>query len=134
MGSVTTTILPALVRQQRGRASGCSAQHGGMTDGWGIDRAPRAAPVDRGPGARRDVRMADHFTVTHPSTPFARQVVAIRKAECERRTLDGRELTVGRPDGSEEKRTLSADEVVEALVEDFRIVLGDEERRELRSR
>jgi N-hydroxyarylamine O-acetyltransferase len=70
-----------------------------------------------------DVLVANHFTATHPSSPFVRQVVAIRKDETERLTLAGRELTVGRPDGTAEKRTLSGDEVVAALREDFRIPL-----------
>ncbi|WP_181781868.1 arylamine N-acetyltransferase family protein [Pseudonocardia pini] len=84
--------------------------------------------VTEEPQHAADVRMANHFTATYPSSPFVRQVVAIRKDEHTRWTLAGRELTTARPDGTEEKRTLSGEEVAAALEEDFRITLTAADR------
>jgi N-hydroxyarylamine O-acetyltransferase len=81
-----------------------------------------------------DVVVANHYTSTLPTSPFVTQVVAIRKDEHTRWTLRDHELTVARPDGSEEKRTLSRDEIVDALREIFRITLTEEEAAAVRSR
>lgn len=80
-----------------------------------------------------DVVVANHYTSTLPTSPFVTQVVAIRKDEHVRHTLRDRQLTVARPDGTEEARTLSRDEVVDVLGEVFGVALDADAVRSLRS-
>jgi N-hydroxyarylamine O-acetyltransferase len=74
-----------------------------------------------------DVVMSNHFTSTHPSSPFVTQIIAMRKDPEQRRRLAGRRLSVTRPDGATDERELSDTEVAVMLREEFRIRLDDEE-------
>lgn len=70
-----------------------------------------------------DVVMANHFTSTHPSSPFVRQIVVMRKSDDEHRRLLGRRLTISRPDAAEDERELTDEEIATALRDDFGIPL-----------
>src|SRR3954447_16712787 len=66
-----------------------------------------------------DVAMANHFTATHPSSPFVGRVVAMRRAEDSlTRVFDSR-WEVSRPDGTGDARDLSPGEIVDVLIEEF---------------
>jgi N-hydroxyarylamine O-acetyltransferase len=74
-----------------------------------------------------DVVVANHFTATHPSSPFVGQAVALRKdAESIHRLVD-RRLTVTGPDGSTEERELGHAELGDALHDVFGISLDADE-------
>lgn len=70
-----------------------------------------------------DYVVTNHFTATHPSSPFTGQAVAMRTEHDHRLTLRGRELTTSFPDGTDEHRRLSDDEVVRVLTDTFQIDL-----------
>jgi N-hydroxyarylamine O-acetyltransferase len=71
-----------------------------------------------------DVIVANHFTSTHPSSPFVGQVVVVRKdADAFRRLVD-RRLIIARPDGSAEERLLTDTEFADALADDFGLPLS----------
>ena len=72
-----------------------------------------------------DVVVANHFTSTHPSSPFVGRVVVVREDEHHRTRLLGRELGVTRPDGSTSLRQVDARELPDLLRERFGIVLDD---------
>ena len=81
-----------------------------------------------------DYVMANHFTATYPSSPFVQRVVAIRTEPDVRHALRGNELVTSRPDGSEETRTVAADELVHVLGSVFAIRLEPEEGETVRRR
>src|SRR4051794_14608823 len=70
-----------------------------------------------------DVLMANHFTATHPSSPFVGQVVAMQRQEGSLTRVFGSRWEVSRPDGSSDGRDLSASELVDVLTHEFAIVL-----------
>jgi len=72
-----------------------------------------------------DVVMANHFTSTHPSSPFVGQLVAIRKDDDAFVRLRGCTRLVERPDGSQEERELTPGEAVTALLDEVGVPLSD---------
>ncbi|MFW3171054.1 arylamine N-acetyltransferase family protein [Geodermatophilus sp. CPCC 206100] len=72
-----------------------------------------------------DVVMANHFTSTHPSSPFVGQLVAIHKDDDAFVRLRGALRTVERPDGTSEERRLTPDQVVAALRDDVGVPVSD---------
>lgn len=78
-----------------------------------------------------DVEVANHFTSTHPSSPFTGQLIVMRKHADARRRLLGRQLTITRPDGSTHEQQLTNAEVTDALHDDFGLPLTPQELREL---
>jgi N-hydroxyarylamine O-acetyltransferase len=78
-----------------------------------------------------DYVMANHFTATHPSSPFVGRVVAIRAEPDVRHTLRGADLTHVRPDGSEHKCAVDHGELLEVLEGTFHIRLPERDARTL---
>lgn len=74
-----------------------------------------------------DVLVANHFSSTHPRSPFVGQPVVVRKDADSIRRLLGRRLTLTRPDGSTHERQLTDGEIADALRDDFRVPLSSEE-------
>jgi N-hydroxyarylamine O-acetyltransferase len=78
-----------------------------------------------------DVLMANHFTATHPSSPFVRELVAIRKDDDSFVRLQGVVRRVEGPDGSVEEERLSPARAVAALREEIGVTLSDADARAL---
>lgn len=74
-----------------------------------------------------DVRVANHFTSTHPSSPFVGKPVAMRKGDDYQLRLHGRMLTRLYADGSTEERELTDADVAAALREEFELRMSDHE-------
>ena len=74
-----------------------------------------------------DVVMANHFTSTFPRSPFVGKLVAVRKDDQAIHSLVDRRFTVARPDGSEDERDVSDDELADLLRGMFGISLDDGE-------
>lgn len=70
-----------------------------------------------------DIEVANYFTSTHPSSPFAGQLVVMRKDDDRQLRLRGRQLSSVRCDGSESERELTDAEVARALREEFALPL-----------
>ncbi len=81
-----------------------------------------------------DYVVANHFTATHPSSPFAGHPLAMRTEPTFRLILRDHELLRSRPAGDDDPRSLSDDEVVHELTTTFGIVLTPAETAELRAR
>jgi N-hydroxyarylamine O-acetyltransferase len=79
------------------------------------------------PQRPNDYRVYNHFTSTHPASPFVGQAVAIRLTTTERLTLRNTELTIARPDGAETRRELHIADVPPILEETFGIGLSEAE-------
>ena len=93
----------------------------GWTDLYAYTREPQH-PID--------YAVYNHYTATHPRSPFVDQVVAIRLTPSERYTLRNRLLIVHRADGASEQREVSATDLIDTLRHTFGIELepGDAER------
>jgi N-hydroxyarylamine O-acetyltransferase len=78
-----------------------------------------------------DVLMANHFTSTHPSSPFVGQLVAIRKDDASFVRLHGLARRVERSDGTAEEERLPPARVVAALREEIGVPLSEADAREL---
>jgi len=74
-----------------------------------------------------DVAVANHFTSTHPWSPFVGRLVVIRKNTDSRLRLHGRQLSLTRPDGSSDERQLTDPELTAALRDDFGLRLPPRE-------
>ncbi len=74
-----------------------------------------------------DVVMSNHFTSTHPDSPFVAQIVVMRKDSEQRRQLQGRRLRVTGADWATDERELTDPELRDALRADFGIQLNDDE-------
>ena len=72
------------------------------------------------PQTREDYEMANHYTATHPDSPFVRTLIVQLPTPAARYALRDRELTVDRGGGRIERRTLAGDdEVLAALAATF---------------
>lgn len=72
------------------------------------------------PQTLADYEMANHWTATHPDSPFVRALIVQLPTPEARHTLRNRELAVDRGAGRVERRTLESDEeVLRALSETF---------------
>ncbi|MEU2348877.1 arylamine N-acetyltransferase [Modestobacter sp. NPDC049651] len=72
-----------------------------------------------------DVVLSNHFTSTHPGSPFVGQLVAIRKDDDSFVRLHGTARHVERPDGRVEEQRLSPAEAVRVLREEIGVLLPD---------
>lgn len=79
-----------------------------------------------------DYEVYNHYTATHPRSPFVGQVVALRTEPDVRYALRGTQLTTTRPDGAAEERQIDVDDLPDLLAERFGIGLGAEEAAGLR--
>jgi N-hydroxyarylamine O-acetyltransferase len=70
-----------------------------------------------------DFVVINHFASTNPSSPFVGQVVVQRSSADARHTLRRLDLTVTRPDGSAERRTLAPEEFADVLATTFDLVV-----------
>lgn len=78
-----------------------------------------------------DYAVCNHYTATHPRSPFVRRLVVQRTAGGTRHSLRGQRLTTTRTDGTSEHREVGADELVAVLRGTFRIDLTREESAQL---
>jgi N-hydroxyarylamine O-acetyltransferase len=74
-----------------------------------------------------DYAVYNHYTATHPASPFVRRLVVQRTEPGVRQTLHGSRLTTTRPDGDAEHHDLTADGVIAVLWDTFGIALDPEE-------
>jgi len=95
-----------------------SSTSDGWSDLYGFTLEPQR-PID--------YVVHNHYTATHPDSPFVGQVVAITTTPEVRNTLRGRELTITRPDGFTESRDLAESEFASILQRMFGIVLEPNE-------
>lgn len=79
-----------------------------------------------------DYAVYNHYTATHPRSPFVGQLVALRTEPYAEHVLRGLQLTTNRPDGAAESRLLAFDELPGVLAGTFGIELGDDEAADLR--
>jgi N-hydroxyarylamine O-acetyltransferase len=79
-----------------------------------------------------DYTVYNHYTSTHPRSPFVGQVVVLRTEPYLQHVLRGRELTTTRPDGATETRDVQVGELLDVLADPFGISLGAEEAAGLR--
>lgn len=98
----------------------------GRPDGW-LDlyayTTARCLPVD--------YVVMNHYTSTHPRSPFIRRPVLQRAAPDVRRRLIGTHLTRTRPDGSSDERDVPVGELRETFVGEFGVALDDADIAEL---
>ncbi|GGS16952.1 arylamine N-acetyltransferase [Streptomyces aureoverticillatus] len=96
------------------------------SDGW-FDlyayTAARYLPVD--------YVVMNHYTSTHPRSPFIRRPVLQRAAPDVRRRLIGAQLTRTRPDGSTDEHDVPVGELRDTLVREFGVELDDDDVAEL---
>ncbi|CAN5212012.1 arylamine N-acetyltransferase [soil metagenome] len=85
------------------------------------------------PQRRIDYDVYNHYTATHPRSPFAGQIVALRTTPDVKHALRGRLLTATRPSGATEEQQLSIDETIDVLCDLFAIRLDATEIALLRS-
>jgi N-hydroxyarylamine O-acetyltransferase len=83
---------------------------------------------------RVDYVIANHFTATHPSSPFVGQAVAIRTTPDVRHTLRGLTLTTTRAGSTPHERMIDPERLGEVLRETFGIALGEDEITRIRDR
>lgn len=74
-----------------------------------------------------DYAVQNHYTATHPDSPFVSRVTAQRAAVDVRYALRGTQLWISRPDGATEEREVAKDEVIDVLRDTFGIHLTEEE-------
>lgn len=74
-----------------------------------------------------DFVVQQHFTATHPDSPFVSRVIVQRTGPLARHTLVGDELRTIRPDGSTDRRTVPAAELAEVFRTTFGIGLDPAE-------
>lgn len=79
------------------------------------------------PQHANDIEMSNHYTSTHPSSPFVAGPIAMRRLDGARLRLRGRQLERNVPDGSEEHREIGDDEFGDVLHREFGIRLNDDE-------
>jgi N-hydroxyarylamine O-acetyltransferase len=74
-----------------------------------------------------DIEVANHFTSTHPSSPFVGRAVAVREDDHRRTRLLGRTLSTVGPDGVEAGREVDDAELPAVLRERFGIALNPDD-------
>lgn len=81
----------------------------------------------RDPQHVSDIIVANHFTSTHPSSPFVGQNVVMRREPHLSRRLIGRQLHLTYSDGTQVQHELSDTEVLDVLRRDFGLCLTSED-------
>ncbi|MGY2080094.1 arylamine N-acetyltransferase family protein [Modestobacter sp. SYSU DS0657] len=109
---------------------------GGPENTWQVEQqtGDTATPLYRlvdEPVHASDVLMANHFTATHPSSPFVGRLVAIRKDDDSFVRLRGTVRRVEWPDGSAEEERLSPARATAALLEEIGVGLSETDARAL---
>lgn len=79
-----------------------------------------------------DYVVYNHYTATHPDSPFVTQPRAVMVKPNVRYTLGGNTFISKYPDGTSHKRGLSENEAIQALRETFGITLAPEDETKLR--
>jgi N-hydroxyarylamine O-acetyltransferase len=79
-----------------------------------------------------DYVVYNHYTSTHPRSPFVRQVVALRTEPHVRYALRGTQLTTTRPDGSADSVDVEVDDLPGLLADRFGVGLDPDEQAALR--
>lgn len=102
-----------------------SARPGGWVDLYRFDLA-RHYPAD--------YAVQNHYTATHPDSPFVAGLVAQRSAPDCRYALRGNELEIITADGRVRRRTVGEDELIGLLSDTFGIALTEEEAAALTAR
>jgi N-hydroxyarylamine O-acetyltransferase len=74
-----------------------------------------------------DYDMANYYTAAWPRSAFVQRLVAQGRDDQEHRALAGTELTILGPEGERSKRTLTPEETVEVLRDQFGVELTDDE-------
>lgn len=74
-----------------------------------------------------DVEMSNHYTSTHPRSPFTGHAIVMRKTADVQHRLRDRDLSTIWPDGTSTERTLTDPEITSALREMFGLPLTGEE-------
>ncbi|MFD1049524.1 arylamine N-acetyltransferase, partial [Kibdelosporangium lantanae] len=74
-----------------------------------------------------DYAMANHYTATWSGSPFRQRLIAQQATPTVRLRLSGNVRTVADPDGVKDEQTLTREEVLASLADDFGIELNDEE-------
>jgi N-hydroxyarylamine O-acetyltransferase len=74
-----------------------------------------------------DFEMANYFTATHSSSPFATSVIVQRLAEDVRYALHGLELVIDRPTGETHRLLIQRDQLARVLACTFGIALSTDE-------
>ncbi|GAA1348240.1 arylamine N-acetyltransferase family protein [Saccharothrix algeriensis] len=116
-------------------AQGAFEQQGDWTfrldrddDGWRLQSLQGGTWVPlydftEDPTTPADFAVLNHYMSTSPKSPFVGRLLVQRTDERTRRAITGDVLTVATPDGGPEKRTLSPEELVTALRDDFGLEL-----------
>jgi N-hydroxyarylamine O-acetyltransferase len=112
-----------LAKQDNGLWRLRSLDAGGWIDLYSVTQEPQSFI---------DYVVYNHYTATHPDSPFVAQPRAVMVKPDVRYTLGGNTFISKYPDGSSEKRDLSEVEAIQALRNTFGIVLSP--RYELRLR
>lgn len=81
-----------------------------------------------------DFEAANFITAHRPSSPFVTNILVQRTFPDHRLVLRGTELTIGRPDGGTEQRTISPGELPGLLRDAFALRLSDAELAQLAAR
>ena len=76
---------------------------------------------------RVDFDVLNHYVATSPRSPFTRRPFVQRFSPEAHLVLDGTRLTVTRPSGASEARTVAPSRLPDVLAEDFGIVLADDD-------
>jgi N-hydroxyarylamine O-acetyltransferase len=79
------------------------------------------------PYRQPDFEMASYFVSTHPTSPFATEVIVQRTTGSARYALRGLDLTLDRPDGSRQRRRIEPRGLGHALRTVFGIVLPEDD-------
>lgn len=75
-----------------------------------------------------DYELANWYTTTHPGSHFRHRLIVTRTTPQARHVLAGRRLTVRAPDGTAERRLLTAGEIERELAERFTLPVAPEWR------
>jgi N-hydroxyarylamine O-acetyltransferase len=78
-----------------------------------------------------DFEMANYFVSTHPSSPFATDVIVQRNTDSARYALRGLDLTLDRPDGSRQRQRVDPGGLIHALRQVFGILLPENDAQRL---
>ncbi|MGH2943207.1 MAG: arylamine N-acetyltransferase family protein, partial [Solirubrobacteraceae bacterium] len=96
-------------RLDRAGADGWLLRSGGA-DGW-----TQLYAFTGEPQRPIDYAVANHYTATHPRSPFVGQFVVLRTEPGVKYVLRGRELTTTRPGGGVETRAIAVEELADVL-------------------
>ena len=91
-------------------------------DGWSNEYAFTLEPQ-----RPIDYVVHNHFTSTHPASPFVNQLVALRKTTEKQYALRGRNFVTSKPGEAPEHEVVADDDLAGVLERAFGIIVGDDE-------